>query len=103
MNLSRHVLPLSQLEWHDGKLLPHTVFTLQYIHHLRDIEPELTPWQLLSKTDPQRPPELITVVLGACVVGLIKCVDLAWLEMHNNELIQDVGEYLVFSQLRPDA
>ncbi|KAH6919217.1 Mak10 subunit, NatC N-terminal acetyltransferase-domain-containing protein [Coprinopsis sp. MPI-PUGE-AT-0042] len=82
-----------ELEWHDGKLLPHTVFTLQYVHHLRDIEPELTPWQLFTKVDPERPPELITVVLGACVVGLIKCVDLAWLEMHNNELVQDAEDW----------
>jgi hypothetical protein len=61
------------------------------------MEPELTPWQLLSKIDPERPPELITVVLGACVVGLIKCIDLAWLEMHNNELIQDVGRVVFFA------
>ena len=54
------------------------------------MEPELATWKYITKADPTRPLELVTVVLGACVVGLIKCVDLAWLEMHNNELIQDV-------------
>ena len=82
------------MEWHAGNLLPHTIFTLQYVHHLRDIEPDMMTWQFLSKLDKDRPMELVTVILGACMQVLLKCCDLVWKELHSNEQIQAVRHLL---------
>lgn len=72
-------------------MLAHTVFTLNYIHHLSDIEADTMFPVFLSENDPERPIELITTVLRPCVQGLVKSIDLTWREMQNNELIEDVG------------
>lgn len=79
------------MEWHSGNMLAHTVFTLAYIFHLPEIETGSMIPAFLSECDPKRPIELITGVLGPCVEGLLKCVDLAGRELHNNESIQDVS------------
>ncbi|EAU81853.1 hypothetical protein CC1G_06064 [Coprinopsis cinerea okayama7 len=82
-----------EMEWHAGKLLPHTIFTLQYVHCLTDIEPDMMSWKILSDVDHTRPLELVTVVLGSCVQALLKCCDLTWNEMQNNEMIHDTEDW----------
>ncbi|KAG7086374.1 hypothetical protein E1B28_002334 [Marasmius oreades] len=68
-----------EIEWHSANTLSHTVFTLLYVHCLQEIDPDLLPY--LLNADPQRPMELITVVLRAFVSGLLKCCDLSWKEL----------------------
>ncbi|KAF9265939.1 hypothetical protein L218DRAFT_897912 [Marasmius fiardii PR-910] len=65
-----------EIEWHSANTLSHTVFTLLYVHSLQEIDPDQLPY--LLNADPQRPMELITVVLRAFVSGLLKCCDLSW-------------------------
>jgi N-alpha-acetyltransferase 35, NatC auxiliary subunit len=69
------------MEWYSSNQLAHTVFTLLYIHHLQEIDPDMLPYAYLFVKDADRPLELITVVLRAWVCGLLKCCDLAWREM----------------------
>lgn len=80
-----------QMEWHSGNMLAHTVFTLTYIYHLDVMDADYNMLDYLSEEDPQRPAELIIGVLGPYIQGLLKCIDLAWRELHGNELIHEVG------------
>lgn len=76
-----------QMEWHAGKTLSQSVFTLLFVHHLPDINPEyLSPEE---DEDPARPRWLITVVVRAAMLGLLKCCDLAWRELSKGR-VQDV-------------
>ena len=77
------------MEWHAGNALPQTVFTLLYVHHLAEFNPDFIPPGTMLK-DPARPPELITLVLRSVVCGLLKSCDLAWREMVNDK-IRDVS------------
>ncbi|GBE82822.1 Mak10-domain-containing protein [Sparassis crispa] len=75
-----------EMEWHAGSTLAQTVYTLLYIHHLKDIDPdtlmpEVTP-------DPLRPRGLISIVLRASVLGLLKSCDLAWRELSKNKVYE---------------
>lgn len=74
------------MEWHGGRLLSHTVFTLIYIHELRNIETDLTPGSSIF-LDPLRPIQLITTVLRPAVQGLLKCCDLAWRELSTGGML----------------
>ena len=77
-----------QMEWHSGKTLSQSVFTILFVHHLPDINPEYLP--LEDDEDPKRPQELITVVLRAGMLGLLKCCDMAWRELSKNR-VHDVS------------
>jgi hypothetical protein len=79
------------MEWHSGNMLAHTVFTLTYIYELGVIDEDYRLSDFLTEEDPQRPIELITGVLGPYIQGVLKCVDLTWRELRNNELIHDVS------------
>ncbi|THV06920.1 hypothetical protein K435DRAFT_960172 [Dendrothele bispora CBS 962.96] len=70
-----------EMEWHTSNQLVHTVFTLLYIHHFQEIDPDMLPYAHLLVRDPDRPLELVTVVLRAYVSGLLKSCDLAWREL----------------------
>lgn len=74
------------MEWHSGRLLSHTVFTLIYIHELRNIETDLTPGSSVFP-DPLRPIQLVTTVLRPMVQGLLKCCDLAWRELSTGGML----------------
>ncbi len=75
----RCVVCCIQMEWHAGKTLSQSVFTILFVHHLPDINPEyLSPEE---DEDPARPRWLITVVVRAAMLGLLKCCDLAWREL----------------------
>ena len=72
------------MEWHTGKTLSQSVFTLLFVHHLPDINPEYLPPEEFE--DPTRPRWLITVVIRAAILGLLKCCDLAWRELSKNRV-----------------
>ena len=74
------------MEWHSGRLLSHTVFTLIYIHELPNIETGQRS-NFFTLSDPLRPIELITTVLSPAVQGLIKCCDLAWRELSTGGML----------------
>ena len=76
-----------QMEWHSGKTLSQSVFTILFVHDLPDINPEyLSPKE---DEDPTRPRWLITVVVRAAMLALLKCCDLAWRELSKGR-VQDV-------------
>jgi hypothetical protein len=64
---------------------------LLYVHHLRDIDPDMLPFQpILNFISPspstpafpnERPIELVTIVLRAAVQGLLKCCSFSWMEL----------------------
>ena len=73
-----------QMEWHSGKTLSQTVFTILFVHHMPDINPEYLPPE--EQPDPIRPQWLITVVLRAGMLGLLKCCDMAWRELSKSRV-----------------
>ncbi|KAI0668348.1 Mak10-domain-containing protein [Trametes maxima] len=79
-----------EMEWHAGKTLSQSVFTLLFVHHLPDINPEyLVPE---DDEDPARPQWLIALVIRAAMLGLLKCCDLAWRELSKNR-VHDVEDW----------
>ncbi|KAI9069479.1 Mak10-domain-containing protein [Trametes sanguinea] len=79
-----------EMEWHAGKTLSQSVFTLLFVHHLPDINPEYLP--AVEHDDPARPQWLLTVVVRAAMLGLLKCCDLAWRELSKNR-VNDVEDW----------
>ncbi|RDX47440.1 hypothetical protein OH76DRAFT_1385246 [Lentinus brumalis] len=79
-----------EMEWHAGKTLSQSVFTILFVHHMPDINPEY----LAPEEDeaPDRPRWLITVVLRAGMLGLLKCCDFAWRELSKNR-VHDVEDW----------
>ncbi|OAX36010.1 Mak10-domain-containing protein [Rhizopogon vinicolor AM-OR11-026] len=75
-----------EMEWHSGYTLSQTIFSFLYVHSLKDIDPDLVPGGSPPHADKQRPPELITVVLRAAVMGLLKCCDLTWRELNKGNV-----------------
>lgn len=75
-----------KMEWHAGYTLPQTIYSCLYVHHLRDIDPEITPRHDSPQQGSPRPPELVTVVLNAAITGLLKCCDFAWRELNRGRL-----------------
>ncbi|RPD55689.1 hypothetical protein L226DRAFT_540104 [Lentinus tigrinus ALCF2SS1-7] len=79
-----------EMEWHAGKTLSQSVFTILFVHHMPDINPEyLIPEE---DDDPQRPRWLITVVMRAAMLGMLKCCDFAWRELSKNR-VHDVEDW----------
>ncbi|KAK0442907.1 Mak10 subunit, NatC N-terminal acetyltransferase-domain-containing protein [Armillaria borealis] len=80
-----------EMEWHAGNLLSNTVFTLVYVHELGAIDPDVVPYQPLTG-DPDRPVELLSVVLRTFVFGYLKCCGLAW-DCLNRGILQDTEDW----------
>ena len=74
--------------WHAGSALSQTVHTLQYVHNLLHITPE----RHNTRRDRKEPPELVSLVLRALVIGLLKTCDLVWRDI-TRSLIYDVMHY----------
>ena len=74
------------MEWHAGYTLPQTIYTCLYVHHLTDMNPEVIPQHEQRERDPDRPLELVTVVIRAMIMGLLKCCDLVWRELSKGNL-----------------
>ncbi|KAG6330036.1 hypothetical protein ID866_9056 [Astraeus odoratus] len=70
-----------EMEWHTGYTLSQTVFSCLYVHALNDLDPDVVSREKLRDTDKARPVELITVILKASILGLLKCCDLSWREL----------------------
>lgn len=94
---SFHVnLVLLQMEWHAGKTLSQSVYTILFVHQLPDINPEYLGSE--EEDDPQRPRCLTTVVVRAGILGLLKCCDFAWRELSKNR-VHDVGHSVHVSHI----
>ncbi|KAI0085943.1 Mak10 subunit, NatC N-terminal acetyltransferase-domain-containing protein [Irpex rosettiformis] len=81
-----------EMLWHSGNTLSQTVYTLLYVHELQDLNPDFLPAGWPPNPDPDRPLELLTVVLRASVLGLLKCCDLAWRELSKRR-IYDIEDW----------
>ena len=79
------------MEWHAGSTLSQTVYTFLYVHSLADINPDLIS-RVWPTKDQARPMELITVVLRAAVLGLLKSCALAWVELAKSR-VYDVSVF----------
>jgi hypothetical protein len=75
-----------EMEWHSGYTLSQTIYSFLYVHSLKEIEPDLVPGGSLPRSDNLRPLELITVVLRAALLGLLKCCDLSWRELNKGNV-----------------
>ncbi|KAI6099200.1 Mak10 subunit, NatC N-terminal acetyltransferase-domain-containing protein [Pisolithus croceorrhizus] len=74
-----------KMAWHTGYTLSQTVFSFLYVHALPDIAPNtISPHH--HDPDRTRPVELVSVVLRASVLGLLKCCDLAWRELFKGDV-----------------
>ncbi|OCH86192.1 hypothetical protein OBBRIDRAFT_738454 [Obba rivulosa] len=76
-----------EVAWHAGNTLSQSVYTLLYVHHLPDISPDFVARYVHVIPDPQRPVELITIVLRAGLMGLLKSCDLARRELCKNKVV----------------
>lgn len=74
------------MAWHAGNSLSQTFYTLLHVHYLRDINPDFLPHRLRRAGDPQRPLELITVVLRGALFGMLKSCDLSWRELSKGKV-----------------
>lgn len=70
-----------EMAWHAGYTLSQTVFSFLYVHALPDIDPDTISRSHHHDSDRTRPFGLVSVVLRASVLGLLKCCDLAWREL----------------------
>jgi hypothetical protein len=79
------------MEWHHGMTLSQSVHTLLHVHRLDAINPEtirLYASAYAQYGPPERPIELLTVVLRVGVFGLLKCCDAAWRELSKNRVFE---------------
>ena len=77
-----------QMEWHCGSTLSQTVYTFLYGHAIAEMHPD---YLLSFEEDPSRPIELVTVVLRATALAVMKACGVAWDGMAKG-VIHDVGE-----------
>lgn len=66
------------MEWHTGSTLSQTVYTFLYGHAIAEMHPD---YLLDFEEDPSRPIELVTVVLRAAALALMKGCGVAWAGM----------------------
>jgi hypothetical protein len=74
------------MEWHSGYTLSQTIYSFLYVHSLKEIDPDFAFGGSSPRSDSLRPPELITVVLRAALLGLLKCCDLSWRELNKGNV-----------------
>jgi len=79
------------MEWHAGNSLSQTVYTSLYVHYLGEINPDFMARRSMS-LDSLRPQELITVVLRAATVSLLKSCDLSWRELSRGR-VQEIEDW----------
>ncbi|KAI4518159.1 hypothetical protein K525DRAFT_288711 [Schizophyllum commune Loenen D] len=80
-----------QVEWMLGSPLAHTVFTFLYTHALEVLNPDFLPYDALQE-DPARPLSLVTIVLRAYVMGLLKCCGIVWTQL-STSLQEDTEDW----------
>lgn len=74
------------MEWHTGYTLSQTIFTCMYVHALTDLHPDIVSREKLSDADHAPPIELVTIILRASILGLLKCCDLSWREFNKGNV-----------------
>jgi N-alpha-acetyltransferase 35, NatC auxiliary subunit len=84
------------MEWHSGKTLSQTIFTDLFVHFVGDLDPDMAITPELDLI-PERPLELLTTVIGASTLGLMKCCDLSW-RLLSNGLVEDVCRLTLVSR-----
>ena len=81
-----------QMLWYSGQSLSQSVFTCLYVH-------EVVPGRMwygnrsgfgpvMLGEDPQRPVQLLSLVLRAAIYGLLKSCDFAWRELTKGHVIE---------------
>ncbi|EJD06227.1 uncharacterized protein FOMMEDRAFT_166473 [Fomitiporia mediterranea MF3/22] len=71
-----------EMHWHAGNALAQTVYTCLYMHHLSTINHDVIhPRALAAFTDKRLPVQLISLVIRAGMIGMVKCCDLAYREL----------------------
>ena len=93
--ISNYLSLCSQMEFHAGNFLAHTVHTLLYVHHVREITPDVVD-DYINQDASTRPIELITLVMRAAVAGILKCCDLTWRELSKGGVFDVRLGYLMF-------
>lgn len=78
------------MEWHTGSTLSQTVYTFLYGHAIAEMHPD---YLLNFEEDPSRPIELVTIVLRAVALTVMKTCSVTWAGMAKGG-IHDVGELL---------
>lgn len=81
------------MEWHAGNTPAQTILTILHLHRIQDLDPD-TSFGFQPFAEPDRPIELLTVVLRASLLGLLKCCDLSWREL-NKERVYDVTPFVL--------
>ncbi|KAI0081399.1 hypothetical protein K474DRAFT_1587725 [Panus rudis PR-1116 ss-1] len=80
-----------EMEWHAGNTLSQTVYTLLHVHHMADIDPDFL-LQYPMNDDANRPLGLITIVLRAGILGILKSCDMSWRELSKGR-VQDTEDW----------
>jgi hypothetical protein len=82
---------MRQIEWHSGSTLSQSVYSFLYVHRIADLNPDFQ--SAMTEQPSERPQELLTLVLRAGVIGLLKSCDAAWREL-NKGRVHDVSAAL---------
>ena len=77
------------MEWHTGSTLSQTVYTFLYGHAIAEMHPD---YLLDFEEDLSRPIRLVTVVLRAVALTVMKTCSTAWAGMAKGG-IHDVSEF----------
>ncbi|TDL18511.1 Mak10-domain-containing protein [Rickenella mellea] len=75
-----------EMEWHKGTTLSQTVHSCLYVHHLAEIKPNKANRPNSTNDFHDRPTELITTVIRAGVLGMVKCCDMAYRELNKGNV-----------------
>lgn len=83
-----HNQAFCKMTWHKGYALSQTIYTLLYVHGLENLEPSR--WYRFQKdlADNERPGFLVTDILRAGVLGLVKSCDMAWRELSKRHIYE---------------
>lgn len=75
--------------WHTGSTLSQTVYTFLYGHAIAEMHPD---YLLNFEEDPSRPIGLVTMVLRAVALTVMKACSTAWTGVAKGGGIHDVSE-----------
>ena len=82
-----------QMHWHAGNALAQTVYTCLYMRSLSVIDHANISTEDMSKFDERRPLQLVSLVIRAGVMGMVKCCDLAYRELIKGN-VHDVRNFM---------
>ncbi|ELU43778.1 Mak10 domain-containing protein [Rhizoctonia solani AG-1 IA] len=94
---SRKLTPILKMGWHSGYALSQTLYTSLYIHQIAPVSshgalPQYFPaW----RQDPARPMGLVSIVLQAGLMAIVKTCDWVWRELSGGNVF-DVSVFNLF-------